>query len=382
MPGQPFSIAIPEATLADLEIRLANIRWPDSVEGSGWDRGADLDFMRELVRYWRSEFDWREQESRLNALPHSMVEVGEFGIHCIHVPGRGPDPFPLVLTHGWPGSFTEMLKVLPLLTDPERHGADPADAFSVVIPSLPGFGFSDRPVTAGMNLFRVAELWVALMQSLGYERFGAQGGDFGASVSTLLGLRHGEHLAGIHLNYIPGSYRPDLSRGTSISVEEQRGLDAADAWYTAEGAYAHVQRTRPQSLAFGIHDSPVGLAAWVVEMFRNWSDCGGDVLKRFSFDELLTNVMIYWATETFHSSCRIYYENRLAPLHFAPGERVEVATAIARFPLEAPFPPRSWVERGYRVTRWTEFPRGGHFAAMEEPELLAHDIQEFFRPLR
>ena len=276
-----------------------------------------------------------------------------------------------------------MVKLIPLLIDPAAHGGDPEDAFDVVVPSLPGFGFSDRPAERGVNVFRTAAVWDELMTGLGYRRYGAQGGDFGAGVSTVLGLRHAEHVAGVHLNYIPGSYRPALGPGSPpLAAEEEAFLRDADAWYAEEGGYAHQQRTRPQTLAFGLNDSPVGLAAWMVEKLRAWSDCGGDLETRFSKDEVLTQVMIYWVSETISSSVRYYFEGRLAPLHFAPGERVSVPCGIARFSLEAPFPPRSWIERGYEVRRWTEMPRGGHFAAWEEPELLARDVREFFRPLR
>ena len=273
-----------------------------------------------------------------------------------------------------------MLKVVPLLSDPAGHGGDAADAFDVVVPSLPGFGFSDRPDRPGMNLFRIADLWAELMAGLGYARFGAQGGDFGAGVSTALGLRHPDRLVGLHLNYIPGSYQP--AEAGNLTAEERQFRQEVDDWYALEGGYAHVQRTRPQTLALGLNDSPAGLAAWIVEKFRDWGDCGGDVERRFSRYELLTNVTLYWMTQTIASSMRLYLEVRKAPLHFQPSQSVRAPCGIARFPKEAPFPPRSWVERGYDVRRWTTMPSGGHFAALEEPALLAEDIRAFFRPLR
>ncbi|HWC64846.1 MAG TPA: alpha/beta fold hydrolase, partial [Thermoanaerobaculia bacterium] len=281
-----------------------------------------------------------------------------------------------------PGSFVEMRKLVPLLADPGAHGGDPADAFDVVVPSLPGYGFSGRPSSPGMDFFRIADLWSRLMEELGYARFGAQGGDFGASVSTALALENSRRLTGIHLNYVPGSYAPDLSPGPPPSAEEEAFLAAQARWDEEEGGYDHAQRTFPQTLAFALNDSPAGLAAWIVEKFRSWADCGGDWRTRFTADDLLTNVTIYWVTETIGSSMRLYRERTRRPLRFAQGQRVRTPTAIARFAKEAPFPPRAWVERGYDVVRWTEFPRGGHFAAMEEPELLAGDIREFFRPLR
>jgi pimeloyl-ACP methyl ester carboxylesterase len=380
---QPFKIQVPQATLDDLQERLARVRWPDEIPGSGWDYGANLAYMKELADYWQTKFNWRAQEEAINKFHHFRAEVDGLGIHFIHERGKGPNPLPLIITHGWPGSFVEMLKIIPLLTDPERHGGDPADAFDIIVPSLPGFGFSDRPAESGMNLFRTAELWKQLMLGLGYQRFAAQGGDFGASVSTLLGFGYPESLVGIHLNFIPGSYRPYLGPGVrGLSELEKQFLADADQWYQAEGGYSHIQRTKPQTLSYGLNDSPAALAAWIVEKFHAWGDCDGEVEKRFTKDELLTNVTIYWATETIHSSTRLYYETRKAPLHFKQGERIHVPCGIAHFPKEAPFPPREWVERFYNVQHWTEMPRGGHFAALEEPALLVNDIRAFFRSWR
>src|SRR5262245_13153468 len=379
----PFEIDIPQATLDDLQARVARTRWPDALVGAGWEYGASLDYLQELAQYWQTGFDWRAQEAALNRFHHFRAEVGGQKIHYIHERGAGPQPLPLIITHGWPGSFAEMLKLIPLLTDPALFGADAADAFDVVVPSMPGFGFSDRPRQPGMNVWRIADLWAELMAGLGYARFGAQGGDFGAGINTVLGLNHSARLIGVHLNYIPGSYQPDLSSGTAgLTEEERQFLRDVEEWSQLEGGYSHAQRTRPQTLAYGLNDSPAGLAAWIVEKFQAWGDCDGEVERRFTKDELLTNVMIYWASETIGSSMRLYYEGRRAPLHFRPGQFVNVPCGFARFPLEAPFPPRSWVERGYNVEHWVEMPRGGHFAAMEEPQLLAEDIRAFFRPLR
>lgn len=379
---EPFPLPYSDAAAKDLRRRLAQTRWPDEIPGSGWEYGISLGFMRELCRYWKDAFDWKAQLEKLSALHHYRCTVDGVGIHFVHERGKGPAPIPLILTHGWPGSFLEMLKVIPLLTDPGKHGGDPAVSFDVVVPSLPGFGFSDRPAKPGMNTFRIAELWAGLMSALGYQRFAAQGGDFGASVSTILGLRHSDRVLGIHLNYIPGSYRPYLEPGAELSSEEQNSLNDADRWYLDWGAYAHLQRTTPQTAAYGLNDSPAALAAWIVEKFRDWADCDGQVERRFSKDELLSNVTLYWMTETIHSSCRLYYESKKVPLQFKRGERVPVPCAIARFPKEAPFPPRSWVERGYDIQGWTEMPRGGHFAAAEEPELLARDVAAFFGAAR
>jgi len=379
----PFQIRVPETVLQDLRERLARTRFPDAVAGSVWGYGAELDYLRDLAAYWRDGFDWREQERALNALHHFRASIDGLAIHFVHEAGRGPRPLPLVLTHGWPGSFAELLKLAPLLTDPASHGGSPEDAFDLVIPSIPGFGFSERPARPGVSNRSVALLWHALMRGLGYSRYGAQGGDWGAGISTWLALLHPASLAGIHLNYIPGSYRPDLGSGTApLAPEEAAFLEQKAQWYEEEGGYAHAQGTRPQTLAYGLNDSPVGLLAWIVEKLRAWSDCGGQLERRFGRDEVLTHVTLYWVTETIGSSMRLYRESRHTPLQLGPGERVRVPCGIAHFPLEAPHPPRAWVERAYDVRRWTEMPRGGHFAAMEEPELLAEDIRAFFRPLR
>ena len=382
MSVEPFSPPYSEAAVEDLRLRLARTRWPDEVPGSGWKYGADLDSMRQLCAYWKDRFDWKAQIETLSAFQHYRCTLEGIGIHFIHQRGKGPGPMPIILTHGWPGSFLEMLKIIPLLTDPASHGGDPADSFDVVVPSLPGFGFSDRPAQFPMHTFRIAELWAALMKELGYNRFAAQGGDFGAAVSTILGLRHPRRVVGIHLNYIPGSYRPYLKPGTKLDHVEQGFLEDADRWYDESGAYAHLQRTTPLTAAYGLNDSPAALAAWIIEKFRNWADCDGDVERRFSKNELLSNVTLYWMTETIHSSCRLYYESKKMPLRFNEGDHVGVPCAIAHFPKEAPFPPRAWIERGYNIQRWTEMPHGGHFAAAEEPELLANDIAAFLKPLR
>jgi pimeloyl-ACP methyl ester carboxylesterase len=365
---EKFELPYSEAAVNDLRERLARTRWPDEIPGAAWERGVDLGYLQELCDYWRERFDWKAQIEKLSRWEHFRFSSGDTRVHFLHARGTGSRRIPLILTHGWPGSFLEMLKIIPLLT-----GA----GFDVVAPSLPGFGFSDRPARPGMNTFRIAELWSGLMGELGYSRFVAQGGDFGASVSTILGLRHANRVAGIHLNYIPGSYRPALEGAEPLTPVEQTFLADLDRWYAEHGAYAHLQRNEPQTPAYALNDSPAGLAAWIVEKFRNWSDCGGNVETRFSKDELLANITLYWMTQTISSSFRLYNETKKAPLQFAPGERVRVPCAIARFPLEAPFPPREWVARGYNIQRWTEMPRGGHFAAAEEPALLAADLIDF-----
>lgn len=380
---QPFIIQIPQTSLDDLRARLSRTRWPDEIADSGWEYGSDLAYMKELVAYWQDHFDWPAQEQAINSFNHYRAAIDGLNIHFIHERGKGPNPLPLIITHGWPGSFIEMRKIIPLLTDPASHGGEAADSFDVIVPSMPGYGFSDRPTQTGMNAFRIADLWLRLMNGLGYQRFGAQGGDWGASVASCLGFAYPTNVVGIHLNYIPGSFKPYLEPGADeLSETERAFLTEQEHWWQSEGGYAHVQRTKPQTLAYGLNDSPVGLAAWIVEKFRAWGDCDGDVESRFTKDELLTNITIYWVTETFHSSARLYYESAKRPLHFGKGESIKVPCGVVRFLKEAPFPPREWVERVLHVQRWTEFPRGGHFAALEEPESLVREVRAFFRQLR
>ena len=366
----------------NLRFRLGRTRWPDQIGESDWDNGSELQFLKDLCRFWSEDFDWHKHIGLLSQFPHYHFHSDQGNIHFLHVKGRGAAAIPLIMTHGWPGSFLEMLEIIPLLTNPVEHGLSADISFDLVIPSLPGFGFSDRPQIQGVNSFRVAEIWVQLMQALGYDRFAAQGGDIGAGVSTALGLRHGQHLIGIHLNYIPGSYKPYLAPGTEITAAERQFQADAARWYDENGAYAHLQATRPQTPAYALNDSPAGLAAWILEKFREWSDCGGDLYSSFSRDTLLANVTLYWMTQTIVSSFGMYREGRQTPLHFSLTDYVSTPCAIACFPKEIMVPPRSWVERGYNVTRWTIMPRGGHFAASEEPELLASDLQAFFSSLR
>ncbi len=380
---EKFTIQVSDAVLADLAHRLDATRWPDALENADWEFGSNLAYMRSLAEYWRHSYNWRREETALNQLPHYRIALDGLYIHFVHARGKGPAPLPLIITHGWPGSFIEMVKLIPLLTDPAAHGGSAEDAFDVVVPSLPGYGFSDRPRERGMGPKKIAALWARLMQELGYKRFGAQGGDWGSVISIMLGLDHAERMIGIHLNYIAGRF---LLGGTLNQVPEDAiarvYLEQLRAWWDAEGGYSHEQGTKPQTLSYGLNDSPVGLASWIIEKFRTWSDCGGDVESVFSRDELLTNVMIYWVTETIHSSTRLYYESRQRPLSLSSNNSVKLPVAFALFPKEIPLPPRSLVERGLNIARWTEMPKGGHFAAMEQPELLAKDLREFFRALR
>ena len=383
MKPTPFRIEIPEPQIQDLKRRLAATRLPGALDAETWDDGASLAFVKRLADHWLNRFDWRAQEARLNRLPQYRATIDGLDIHFVHQPGKGPAPLPLVFTHGWPGSFIEVERILPLLTDPGAHGGDPGDAFHVVAPSLPGFGFSAPPTAPGVNARHVAKLWLELMNGLGYQRFAAQGGDIGAGVSAWLARRFPDEIIGVHINYVPGSYRPPLGEGQPpVTPEEKAYLDTVVAWSAAEGGYAAVQGAKPQTLAYAMTDSPIGLAAWIVEKFRGWSDCDGDVERIFTLDELLTDVSIYWFGHMLEASFRIYKENRLRPLTFDTPERVATPLAVAAFPRELPTPPRAWVERVFNVQRWTPMPRGGHFAALEQPTLLAEDIRAFFRPLR
>jgi pimeloyl-ACP methyl ester carboxylesterase len=383
---EPFTISVSDDALKDLKERLLRTRWPDQIDGIGWEQGTDRAYLESLVNYWRSDFDWRVQEAALNKFAQFRATIGDQQIHFVHERARSGNGLPLIITHGWPGSFAEMIKIIPMLTDPEAHGGAADDAFDVVAPSLPGYGFSASPRKTGMNPFAIAELWAELMAGLGYDRFAAQGGDWGASVTMCLGFLFPERVLGAHLNYIPNSFQPprDPSRqdGQDLTEEERAFLAARAAWVEMEGAYGRLHATRPQSIAYALNDSPAGLAGWIIEKFRAWSDCEGDVERAFTKDELLTNISIYWFTQTIGSSMRLYWESRQRPLRFAPDERVRTPTAIAHFPKEIPMPPKSWVERVFDVWRWTKMPRGGHFAALEQPELLAQDIRAFFKSLR
>ncbi len=377
---QPFKVQIAQAVLDDLEERLRRIRWPDEVIDAQWDYGTNETYLKELVDYWLNRFDWRTQERAINSFAHYRALVGESGIHFIYERGKGPNPLPLIIMHGWPSSFFEMLKIIPLLTDPANHGGDAADSFDVVVPSLPGYGFSDRPSKRGPR--NAHERWVQLMTGLGYERFAALGGDVGAGVTSDLARRYSDRLLGIYLTSDVQWPNP-RPEAADLSEEERDYLARIERWEQEEGGYSHIQGTRPQTLAYGLNDSPVGLAAWIVEKFRAWSDCGGDVERRFTKDELLTQVMIYWVTETMNSSIHGYYEGRHSSPSWRRG-RIEVPTAVAatpEFPLDCVVP-RTWAERTYNLKRWTPIPQGGHFLAMEEPQRLVEDVRAFFRDVR
>ena len=378
---RPFTVRVPDAVLDDLRERLARVRWPDEAPGAGWEHGSDLGYLKALVAHWRDGYDWRRHEALLNGFRQFTAPVAGIDVHFIHEEGRGPAPLPLLLSHGWPGSVWEFHKILPMLTDPARFGGDPADAFTVVAPSLPGYGFSFAPGQPRFGVREMADALAALMtDTLGYRRFAAQGGDWGAFVSACLGVAYPERLAGIHVNLLAAGREGNVS--SPPTPEETAYLAQLKRWQAEESGYQWIQGTKPQTLAYGLTDSPAGLAAWIVEKFRTWSDCGGDVERRFTKDELLTNVMIYWVTGAIGSSFWPYYARLHQGWPIAPGERITVPTAYARFPREILHPPRAWVERVYDIRRWTEMPAGGHFAALEEPAALAADVRAFFRELR
>jgi len=383
MKVRPFTIAVENSVLDDLRQRLADTRWPDEIPNTGWDYGSNLAYIKELVDYWRTDFDWRAQEAKLNAFNHFKSEVDGLDIHFIHEKGKGPNPIPLIITHGWPSCFFEMTKIIPLLADPASYGGDAADSFDVVAPSLPGFGFSDHAQDRGMEVQRVAGMWNKLMtQNLGYPKFGAQGGDIGSGVTARLGFAHSDTLYGIHLTSITRP-TPYLGPGSKpVTDAEQALITQRDKWFQDEGGYNHIQGTKPQTLAYGLNDSPVGLAAWIVEKYRTWSDCGGDVEKSYTKDELLTIVTIYWVTQTISSSTRMYFENQKHLWTMEKDQKVPTPAGMAMFPQEISKPPREWGERSYDVRRWTEMASGGHFAALEEPQLLAEEVRAFFRDFR
>jgi microsomal epoxide hydrolase len=377
---EAFRIRVEDSVLEDLRSRLAHTRFPDQIEGTGWEYGIPVAYLRQLVGYWRDAYDWRAQEERLNAFAHFRTRIDGQSVHFMHARSPHADAFPLLLLHGWPGSVVEFLELIPRLTHPQAHGGSPADAFHVIAPSLPGYGFSEPTRTPGWDVVRIARAFVELMARLGYARYGAQGGDWGAQIATRIGSLDPGHCAALHLN-MPIAGPPE--QPVPLGAEEQADLAAMARFGREESGYAALQGTKPQTLAMALEDSPAGLLAWIVEKFHGWSDCGGHPENAFTRDLLITNAMLYWLTGTIASSLRLYWESRRSGLWSAPAPYVGIPTGVARFPREEIIrPPRAWVERQYNVTWWTVMPRGGHFAAMEQPELLARDLQGFFSTLR
>jgi pimeloyl-ACP methyl ester carboxylesterase len=385
---KPFRIDVEEAVLKDLELRLGKTRWPDQVPDSAWEYGVDLAYVKSLVSHWRSGYDWRRHESALNAFPQFTTELDGLTLHFIHVRSPHENALPLLLVHGWPGSVVEFQEIIPMLTEPEKFGGRSEDAFHIIAPSLPGFGFSSAPREPGWNSQRMAEVFAKLMVRLGYPRYGAQGGDWGGGIVRWLAANDGDHCLGAHSNF-PGANRPatEPMRGVTeaeIARMEQRNAELAD-----HKAYGAIQGTRPLTLAYALNDSPAGLAAWIVDKFWAWSDHGGELDTSFTKDELLTNIMFYWVTRSMPSATRIYYEsqhNLPRPASMTPFSSGAKSSPMgfALFPKEINVPPRAWVERAYgdQLIHWTEMPRGGHFAALEQPGLLSEDIRRFFGVVR
>jgi microsomal epoxide hydrolase len=377
----PFTIAVPEDVLDDLRQRLAATRWPDEIAGSGWQYGSNLGYVKDLVAYWQHDYDWRAQERLLNDFAHYRVQLDDITLHYIHQPGVGPRPLPLLLSHGWPGSIVEFVKIIGPLTDPARYGGDARDAFTVVAPSLPGYGFSHVPNQRRLDIQDMADLFARLMrQTLGYERFAAQGGDWGSFITARLGFAYPAQVVGMHLNMLPVAPHP--SERANLSAAEEVFLQELEHFRLEESGYQWIQGTKPQTLAFALNDSPAGLAAWITEKFYTWTDCQGDIERRVSKDELLTNIMLYWVTRTINSSFWLYFQMRHHPWRLGRGERLTVPTAVAVFPREIMRPPREWAARVCNVQRWTTMAAGGHFAALEEPHALVEDIRAFYRDLR
>lgn len=387
MRKEPFRVEVSDRVLDDLRERLRRTHWPADFGNQNWAYGTNREYLHELVDYWIDQYDWRKHEREINAFSHYRVTIDEVPIHFIHEPGKGPNPIPLILSHGWPWTFWDLHKVIRPLADPASFGGDPADAFDVVVPSLPGFCFSAPLTKTGINCWRTADLWLTLMQEvLGYKKFAAQGGDWGAFVTEQLGHKYPQHLIGIYLSLaVPMDFfgRRAIT-ADEYGPEEQAALARSKEVTPFITSHVAVQTTDPQTLAYAMHDSPAGLCAWILERRRNWSDCGGEVERRFSKDELLTHIMLYWVTDCFVTSVRYYYEaahHPWTPVH-SRTPVVEAPTALGVFPRELFIPPRKWAERYFNLKRWTPMSSGGHFAPSEEPEQLVNDIRAFYRSLR
>lgn len=400
IPISPFRIEVPQDTLDDLRERLRRTRWPEQVPETGWSRGIDLDYMQELLRYWADEFDWRKQEERLNRLPHFLADIDGLRLHFIHQPGNGPALLPLFMMHGYPWSFVLLERIIPMLTDPAAYGGDPRDAFTVIVPSIIGFGYSAYPPQQGFGFQHHPRIYDRLMtEGLGYARYGIEGGDWGGFLTAPWGYLHPQNLIGIHLNCLfprlgderePEDKDPDILRGLGMKWAPVKPKDPdmlrywknVERYWIDEGAYCHQQMTRPQTLAIGMSDSPAGLAAWIIEKWRAWSGWGDDFEKLFPRDMLLTNVMLYWVTNSFWSSIRLYSESYYHPWELPAGERIQVPTAVAAYPHELAPIVRKRAERYYNVVHYHDYPQGGHFAIHERAEEMAADLRGFFRPLR
>jgi pimeloyl-ACP methyl ester carboxylesterase len=373
----PFTIAVPEADLSDLRQRLARTRWPEPETVDDWSQGIPLSYVQELCRYWEKDYDWRASEARLNRFPQFRTPIDGLGVHFIHARSPHAGAFPLVITHGWPGSIVEFHKVIEPLTNPTAFGGDAADAFHVVCPSLPGYGFSDRPTSPGWGIQRTARAWAALMAGLGYDRYGAQGGDWGAAVTVSIGQQDVEHVAGIHLNMqMVGADRSTLD---DLTDREKAALESINYYNQWDSGYSKQQSTRPQTLGYGLVDSPAGQCAWIVEKFWAWTDCDGHPENALTRDEMLDNVMLYWVPGTGASSARMYWESFNVPNR----DPVTVPVGCSVFPKEIFRPSQRWAARRYPDIRyWNELDKGGHFAAFEQPETYVNEVRSFFRLIR
>ena len=372
---ETFKVSIPQSELDDLNERIKKVRWPDELKNSDWKFGTSLSYIKELVDYWQKEFDWRTIEKQINSFPNFIANMDGSKIHFLHIKSKKKNGIPLIITHGWPGSFLEMLKIIPYLTESKDL------SFDLVIPSIIGFGFSEKPVDTGSDYGFNADLWHKLMAKLGYNNYGLQGGDIGAGISIKIAQKYPESIIGLHLNYISDSYEPYLQEHENTDTDIIKFQKHAKEWNEQEGSYASIQSTKPLSLAYGLNDSPIGLCAWIIEKFNAWSDNNGHLENCFTKQELLANVTLYWLTQTIHSSIRMYHEIGLNPLKFRKDDFVKAPVGFAKFPKEIPTPPRGYLEKGLNVVHWTELPKGGHFPALEQPKLLADDIRGFFKKL-
>ena len=373
---KPFHIDIEDRVLDDLRARLRNTRWPEAELVDDWGQGVPLAWIRDICRYWAEDYDWRAREARLNRFAQFKTEVDGLGVHFIHMRSPHQNAMPLIVTHGWPGSIVEFSKVIEPLIDPAAHGGDAADAFHVVCPSLPGFGFSDKPPAKGWGVEKIAACWSALMAQLGYDRYGAQGGDWGSAVTTAIGANDPAHCLGIHITLAMG-VRPIVDG--EPTAEEARALKGIEYYRDWDSGYSKQQSTRPQTLGYALTDSPSGQAAWILEKFWAWTDCNGNPENILTRDELLDNVMLYWVTGTAASSARLYWES----FGRARKHAVTVPTGVAVFPKEIVPPVRRWMEPSYpNIQHWSEMPKGGHFAAFEQPDLFVEEVRRYFRKLR
>ncbi len=366
---QKFEVNIPQSEIDDLKRKIKETRWLNELNSSDWELGTSLSYLKELSAYWEQKFDWRKIENEINSFPNYTTEVDNYKIHFLHIKSKQKNVTPLLITHGWPGSFLEMLKIIPHLIN----------NFDIVIPSIVGFGFSENYLKKGVNYSFVAELWHKLMIKLGYQKYGLQGGDLGAGISIKLTQNHPENIIGLHLNYISDSYQPYLTEKIGEEIQEYKRY--LENWNKKEGAYGAIQSTKPQSLAYGLNDSPIGLCAWIIEKFNSWSDNKGNIENCFSKDELLANVSLYWFTKTIYSSMKIYHGISINPLVFDKDDFIETPVGFTKFPKEIPVPPRKYIEKGFNIIHWTEMSKGGHFGAMEQPELLALDLMSFFKKI-